>query len=233
MKFKLIIFLVGCGAIAFSYFYAPEVYRCYLTIYYQKILKENQTSFVKKIEQAYKNKDYAAVQKYCEHGSILYPANKVIKKYTGLYLLSQGDVKGAFMLIALDDIPNDIPHLEKIVTTLDANSSYKEVIMVVGKKGARTPLLQYYYGKALFNMGNYNKSLATCRQAYNLGIHESDYLIGANYHYMKDYKNALVWYHKALNREPSNQEYIKAIASLYTQMGDYTKATQYIMRLQR
>lgn len=233
MKFKFFIFIISCGAVALSYVYAPEVYRYYLTVYYQKILKQDETAFVKKIEEAYKNKEYTTVQRYCEHGSILYPANKKIKKYNGLYLLSQGDVKGAFILISLDDIPDDTEHLEKIITTLDDNRSYKEVIMVVHKKGARTPVLKYCYGKALFYMGNYNQSLVILQQVYRQGKVESDYFIGANYHHMKDYKNALVWYQKALHRQPSNQEYIRSIASLYTQMGDYTKATRYIMRLQR
>lgn len=233
MKFKLFIFIVACGAIALSYLYAPEVYRYYLAVYYQKILKQDETAFVKKIEEAYKNKEYATVQRYCEHGSILYPANKKIKKYNGLYLLSQGDVKGAFILIAIDDIPDDTEHLEKITTTLDAHQSYKEVIMVMRKKGARTPVLKFYYGKALFYMSNYNQSLMILLQVYKQGIVESDYFIGANYHHMKDFKNALRWYQKALDRQPSNPEYIKAIASLYKQMGDYTKATHYIMRLQR
>lgn len=233
MKFKLLLLLIACIAVAISYLYAPQVYRYYLTIYYQKILKIDETAFVKKIEEAYKNKNYATVQQYCEHGSMLYPANKKIKKYTGLYLLSQGNVKGAFILIALDDIPNDKEHLEKIITTLDANRSYKEIIMVMRKKGASTPLLQFYYGKALFYTGSYTQSLIFLKQAYDRGIQESDYFIGASYHQLKDYNNALIWYKKALSRNPSNREYIKAIASVYKQMGDYSKATHYIMRLQQ
>lgn len=233
MKFKLFLLLVACVAIALSYLYAPQVYRYYLTVYYHKILKLDEAAFVKKIEDAYKNNDYATVQRYCDHGSMLYPANKKIKKYTGLYLLSQDNVKGAFILIALDDIPNDTRHLEKIINILDANKSYKEVVMVVRKKGARTPLMQFCYGKALFFMGNDRQALIVLKQAYESGIRESDYFIGASYHHLKDYNNALVWYKKALSREPSNQEYIKAIASLYKQMGDYPKATQYIMRLQQ
>jgi tetratricopeptide (TPR) repeat protein len=233
MKFKFFLFLVGCAAIAVSYFYAHEVYRYYLTFYYQKIAKVDEKALVKKIEEAYSNKDYTSVKRYCEHGSMLYPANKKIKKYTGLYLISQDNVKGAFILIALDEIPNDKHHLEKIITTLDANRSYKEIIMVVGKKGASTPLVQYYYGKALFYMGNDRQALIVLKQAYELGIRESVYFIGASYHHLKDYKNALVWYKKALQREPENKMYIKAIASLYKQMGDYPKATQYIMRLQQ
>ncbi len=219
-------------AIAVSYLYAPEVYRYYLTVYYGKILKIDETAFVKKIEDAYKNNDYATVQRYCEHGSMLYPANKKIKKYTGLYLLSQNNIKGAFILIALDDIPGETHHLEKIVTILDANRSYKEVIMIVGKTGARTPSMQFCYGKALFYMGNDRQALIVLKQAYDRGIYESDYFIGASYHHLKDYKNALVWYKKAISREPSNREYIKDIALLYKQLGDYPKATKYIMHLQ-
>ncbi len=233
MKFKLFIFIVACSAIALSYLYAPYVYRYYLTIYYQKILKEDEAVFIKKIEEAYTNKDFARVARYCEHGSILYPANKKIKKYTGLYLLSQDNVKGAFILIALDDIPDDTLTLEKIISILDVHRSYKEVIMVVHKKGARTPLLAFYYGKALFYKGNYSQSLMMLTQAYTKGIREADYFIAASYHQMKDYKNALVWYKKALHREPRNKEYVKAIATLYTQIGDYTKATHYIMRVQQ
>ncbi|MEW6526070.1 MAG: tetratricopeptide repeat protein [Spirochaetota bacterium] len=233
MKFKFFLFLVGCAAIAVSYFYAPEVYRYYLAFYYQKIEKVDEAALVKKIEQAYNNKDYARVKRYCEHGSMLYPANKKIKKYTGLYLLSQDNVKGAFILIALDDIPNDTHHLEKIITTLDANRSYKEVIMVVAKKGAHTPVMQLCYGKALFYMGNDRQALIVLKQAYERGMRECDYFIGASYYHLKDYKNALAWYRKALQREPENKMYIKAIASLYKKMGDYQKATQYIMRLQQ
>jgi len=233
MKFKLFLLLIACVAIAYSYVYAPQVYRYYLTIYYQKILKIDETGFVKKIEEAYTNKDYATVNRYCEHGSILYPANKKIKKYTGLYLLEQGNVKGAFILIALDDIPSDKEQLEKIITTLDANRSYKEVIMVVRKKGASTASMQFSYGKALFYTDSYTQSLIFLKKAYDRGILESDYFIATSYHQLKDYKNALIWYNKALSREPSNKEYIKGIASLYKQMGDYSKATHYIMRLQR
>lgn len=233
MKFTLILLLMACAVIALSYLYAPQVYRYYLTIYYQKIRKIDETAFVKKIEEAYTNQDYAAVKRYGEHGSLLYPANKKIKTYTGLYLLTQGNVKGAFILIALDDIPSDKEHLEKIITTLDANRSYKEVIMVVRKKGASTDSMQFCYGKALFYTGSYIQALIFLRKVYDRGISESDYFIAASYHHLKDYKNALIWYKKALSREPYNKEYIKGISSLYKQMGDYSKATYYIMRLQQ
>ncbi|MEJ5362790.1 MAG: tetratricopeptide repeat protein [Spirochaetota bacterium] len=233
MRLKSLILIVIIAGLSLSYFKADQVYRYYLTVYYQKIEKLDEAAFTARIENFYKEKNYTMLKRYCDHGNILYPANKKIKKYNGLYLLSMGDVKGAFILIALDEIPDDIEKLEKIITVLDDNASYKEVIMIVSKKGAKSVLIQYKYGKALYFTGSFKQALNLLQQVYARGIHESDFFIGECYFTLNDYKNALVWYKKALQRQPQNKQYIHRIAAVYKQLGDYPKATQYIMRLQQ
>lgn len=232
MRLKLFIVLFCIVAIVISYFYAPLVYYNYLKLYYQKICNIDEEAFTNKVKDLYISKQYDVLQQYLEHGTLLYPANKTIKKYNGLYLISNGDVRGAFILIALDAIPDDADTLEKIITALDDNKSHKELLMIVHKKGIKTATIAYRYGKALCATGMYHQALSPLTKAYTQGIVEADYYIGMCYHHLRDYNNALVWYKKALARKPGTVEYIKSIATVYKQKGDYTSSTKYIMSLQ-
>jgi len=232
MRLKLFILLFCIVAIVISYFYAPLVYYTYLQLYYQKICKIDEVAFTNKVKDLYLSKQYDVLQQYLEHGAVLYPANKTIKKYNGLYLIDNGDVRGAFILIALDAIPDDANTLEKIITVLDDNKSYQELLMIVHKKGIKTATIEFLYGKALCATGIYHQALSHLKKAYTHGIVEADYYIGMCYHHLRDYNNALIWYKKALARKPGTVEYIKSIATVYQQKGDYTSSTKYIMRLQ-
>lgn len=233
MRFKFLIVVFFIGAMAVSVLYAPLVYRTFLTTYYQKILKIDEAAFTKKIKDVYQSKQYDTLKELLDHGRILYPANRTLKKFEGLHQLAAGDVKGAFMLIALDDIPDDAHTIEMIMSVLDENASYNEVLIVADKKGIATAEMKYYYGKALVNTGMYRKGLSPLTKAYDHGIKEADYQIGHAHFYLKDYGNALIWYKKALARQPWNADYIRSIASVYRHVGDFKSSADYIMRLQR
>lgn len=84
----------------------------------------------------------------------------------------------------------------------------------------------YKNATEIFSQGNYSKAIEEYKKIQPVTV-DALIGIGSSYQALKDYKNAISYFKKALEKEPSNSELLYYIALGYSNLEDYKNAQTY------
>jgi tetratricopeptide (TPR) repeat protein len=234
---KALVVIILAGVIPISYFYSGRIYSFYMRTYYEKIRGQSIKETVRKGRALYDRKKYDELKNYLKPIVIVYPSNRDLKILEGLadIKLGRGDLGTDIILSATHGEQLSGQVLVETVRALYNLKQYKDVIRTMKKnEAAGNPVLLYYYGASLANMGNYKAAVPVLKGAIAQG--ETGYYvyleIGIAYSKMNKTRAALPYLERAY-RENHNKNTAGALADAYWKSGRYRDAEKILLKTNR
>lgn len=164
---------------------------------------------------AHKNKDIAKAMKFYKLAIEANPNDKSLYLNLGQIYSGQNDFVNAmaYAELAKQKFPQDtqVQQFYNSVKTRMAGTLYNEAA-------------------ALTQKGQYSEALAKYQKITPQDFNSYVGIAGV-YQLMKDYKNAVIFYDKALNEKPNDEEVILTVAGIYIQQDDIANAERYTQKL--
>ena len=232
------LFLIICVTIAISYFYSERVYKFYLQTYYFKILKKTKSDMLQEVNKLLNEKDVkqqAELKDKLQALFLLYPDDKKISYYQGIYLLNSGnEIAGAEKISSvLNGFSVDGKILNHVITIYYKNKYYNDVVYILDKYPNTNNQINYYYGVSLYNIKKYEKAINILKKVRHVDkfTFSVNLYIGNCYFLSERYSAAIPYLETAYRYTKHNKQLNRYLITAYTKQGKFIKAEKILRRI--
>ncbi len=234
MKIRYVVFVLMVAAVVGSWYGHQELYRWYLTAYYQRFLGDDRAKSVEKARALLKEERYGELVAYADRLMELYPADYDLRRLKGMAMIKTGrESEGARMVIASLRKNEGLLSIGSVIEILFREGEYADLADIISRHGTLgDSYLMYVHGVSLFQVGRYAEAERRLGEAVKAGKHDYDtlYHIGLAQEKNGRINDALNTFESAYRLDPVRTEARKALVRLYRITKQYNKAEKLLWR---